>query len=190
MSLWVNQIPIHLNTFSKTWISLKKWISLMVYSVLYYLDKILEHEGWCYLLIRYAYISSNSIKNYIKNIKVMVSLWWGRERPKFLDKYMEGICQRVTTMKACVVSTEYAQEGGRHGESMGRHLGFPRYTRLWEKNDYLSWMDRVSDWLTGLCWCSPHSIGFTNFMGHFSVLLRLCTWEINPSPGSILLQAL
>ena len=27
------------------------------------------------ILIRYAHVSRNSIENYIKNIKVMVSLW-------------------------------------------------------------------------------------------------------------------
>ena len=51
---------------------------------------------------------------------------------------MEGICKRVATMTACVVSTEYAQEGGRHRESMGRHLGFHDIQACDEKNDHLS----------------------------------------------------
>lgn len=120
----------------------------------------------------------------------MVSLWWGREGPKFLDKYTEGIYKKVTAVKACVVSTGYAQRGGRRGESTGRHLGFQVIQACNERmTTWAEWIGCLTDSLI-FSWSSPHSIHFTNLRvaealhlwnQSFSRLYR----SIDPSPGSI-----
>lgn len=67
--------------------------------------------------------------------------------------HSEGIFKRVTVVRTCAVTTEYAQEGRRHKEWFGKDLSFQGYASPWWKSDWPLALDGCGcGWITGLFW--------------------------------------
>lgn len=99
--------------------------------------------------------------------------------------YRASVCsedgfKKVTIMSACATSTEYAQEGRRHGGWwVGSDLWFQGFQACDGRvTGHLSWMDEAVAHSQVFSWSFLPSKGFTNFIGQLSLLLSK-SWPLH-----------